>query len=116
MPAQTTTPAKLSINIDGENKIFHGKKIRFKQCLSTNLALPKVLEGKLQQKEHSYIHEDTAIDNLTIAKLKEVRHTHHYHQNQKIPETTNQWSITSLSNNRLNSSIKGPRLREWIGK
>jgi hypothetical protein len=49
MPAQATIPAKLSINIDGENKIFQEKK--FKQYLSTNPALQRILEGKLQHKE-----------------------------------------------------------------
>jgi hypothetical protein len=40
-------PAKLSITIDGENKIAHNK-VKFKQDLSTNPALQKVLEGKLK--------------------------------------------------------------------
>jgi hypothetical protein len=43
-------PAKLSINIDGETKIFQDKT-KFKQYLHTNSALQKILEGKLQQKE-----------------------------------------------------------------
>ena len=47
-------PAKLSINIDGENKIFHNKT-RFKQYISTNPALQKVLERKLQPKEANWI-------------------------------------------------------------
>ena len=46
-------PAKLSIIIDGENKIFH-EKTRFKQYISTNPAIQKVLEGKLQPKEVNY--------------------------------------------------------------
>ena len=37
---------KLSITIDEESKIFHDKN-RFKQYLSTNPGLQKVLEGKL---------------------------------------------------------------------
>ncbi|CAH7172607.1 LOC299282 [Phodopus roborovskii] len=43
-------PAKLSVNIDGENKIFNDKT-RFSQYVSTNPALQKVLEGKFQPKE-----------------------------------------------------------------
>jgi hypothetical protein len=43
-------PAKLSINIDGENKIFQNKT-KFKQYLSTNPALQRMLEGKLQHKD-----------------------------------------------------------------
>ena len=46
MSAQTTYPAKLSITIDGQNKILHDRT-RFKQYLATNPALYKVLEGKL---------------------------------------------------------------------
>lgn len=40
--------AKFSITINGE-KLLHDK-IKSKQHLSTNLALPKVLEGKFQRK------------------------------------------------------------------
>ena len=67
-------PAKLSINIDGENKTLHDK-IRFNQYLSTNPALQKVLEGKLQPKEVSYTKKTQVIDNSTSAIQKE-KHTH----------------------------------------
>ena len=40
-------PAKLSITIDGEDKIFY-HKIRFKQYLFTNPALEETLEEKSQ--------------------------------------------------------------------
>jgi hypothetical protein len=40
------SPAKLSVNIDGETKIFQDKT-KFKQYLSTNPALQRILEGKL---------------------------------------------------------------------
>ena len=46
-------PVKLSITINGEDKIFHDKT-RFKQYVTTNPALQKVLEGKLQPKEINY--------------------------------------------------------------
>ena len=49
-------PAKLSVTIDGENKIFNDKA-RFSQCISTNSALQKILEGKLQPKEVNYAHK-----------------------------------------------------------
>jgi hypothetical protein len=39
-------PAKLSITIDGENKIFHDKT-KFTQYLSTNPALQRIIDGKL---------------------------------------------------------------------
>jgi hypothetical protein len=40
--------AKLSITIDGENKILHDK-IKFKQYLFTNIALQKLLEEKYKE-------------------------------------------------------------------
>jgi hypothetical protein len=49
-------PAKLSITIDRETKIFHDKT-KFKQYLSTNPALQRILEGYqriLQYKEGNY--------------------------------------------------------------
>jgi len=46
-------PAKLSINIDEETKIFH-YKTKFIQYLSTNTALQRTINGKTQHKEASY--------------------------------------------------------------
>jgi hypothetical protein len=43
-------PAKLSITIDGETKVFHNKT-KFTQYLSTNPAHQKIMKGKLQHKE-----------------------------------------------------------------
>ena len=51
-------PAKLSITIEGQNKIFHDKS-RFHQYLATNPALHKILEGKLQPKEVGYTNKNT---------------------------------------------------------
>jgi hypothetical protein len=42
--------AKLSITIDGENKIFHDKT-KFTQSISTNPALQRKIDGKYQHKE-----------------------------------------------------------------
>uniref|UniRef100_A0ABK0LVJ0 Nucleic acid binding protein n=1 Tax=Rattus norvegicus TaxID=10116 RepID=A0ABK0LVJ0_RAT len=50
-------PAKLSINIDGETKIFHDKT-KFTQYLSTNPALQRIINGKAQYKEASYTLEE----------------------------------------------------------
>jgi hypothetical protein len=44
---------ELSITIDRETKIFYNK-IKFKQYISTNPTLQKIMEGKLQHKEGSY--------------------------------------------------------------
>jgi hypothetical protein len=38
-------PTKPSITIDGENKIFHQKKIKFTKYLSTNPALQRIIEN-----------------------------------------------------------------------
>ena len=46
-------PTKLSVNIDGETKIFQDKT-KFKQYLSTNPALKRILEGKLQHNVGTY--------------------------------------------------------------
>jgi hypothetical protein len=43
-------PAKRSIIIDGETKIF-SDKTKFTQYLSTNTALQRIINGKLQDKE-----------------------------------------------------------------
>jgi hypothetical protein len=49
-------PAKLSINIDGENKTLQDKN-KFKRYLPTNPALWRILEGKLHQKEDTFTKE-----------------------------------------------------------
>jgi hypothetical protein len=50
MPAQATIPAKSSITIDGETKVFHDKT-KFTQYLSTNPALQRIIKGNPQHKE-----------------------------------------------------------------
>jgi hypothetical protein len=45
-------PAKLSITIDRENKIFRNKTT-FTQYLSTNPALPRIIDGKHQQRSET---------------------------------------------------------------
>jgi hypothetical protein len=44
--------AKLSVTIDGETKIFHDKT-KFIQYLSTNPALQRVIDGKLQHRRET---------------------------------------------------------------
>jgi hypothetical protein len=46
-------PAKLSITIDGENKVFHDKT-KFTQYLSMNPALPRIIKEKHQYKDRNY--------------------------------------------------------------
>jgi hypothetical protein len=45
-------PAKLSISIDEETKVFHDKT-KFTQYLSTNPGLQRIIKGKLQNNERS---------------------------------------------------------------
>jgi hypothetical protein len=45
-------PAKLSINIDGEIKVFH-HKTRFTQYLSTDPALQRIITGKKNTKRET---------------------------------------------------------------
>jgi hypothetical protein len=50
-------PAKLSITVDEENKIFYDKT-KFTQYLSTNTALQRIIDGKHQQKEWNHTLEE----------------------------------------------------------
>jgi hypothetical protein len=49
-------PAKRSITIDGETKVFHDKT-KFTQYLSTNPAFQRIITGKHQHKEGNNIVE-----------------------------------------------------------
>jgi hypothetical protein len=46
-------PAKLSITINGETKLFHDKT-KFTQHLSINPVLQRIINGKHQYKEGNY--------------------------------------------------------------
>jgi hypothetical protein len=46
-------PAKLSVSIDGEPKIFYDKS-KIKPYIFTNPVLHRILEGKLQSNEANY--------------------------------------------------------------
>jgi hypothetical protein len=46
-------PAKFSITIDGETKVFHDKT-KFTQYLSTNPAIQRITMGKHQHKDRNY--------------------------------------------------------------
>jgi hypothetical protein len=51
--ARLLYPAKLSITIDGETKIFHDKT-KFAQYISRNAALQRKIDEKHQHKEGNY--------------------------------------------------------------
>jgi hypothetical protein len=46
-------PAKLSITIDGETKVFHDKN-KFTQYISINPTLQRIIQGKHQHKDRNY--------------------------------------------------------------
>jgi hypothetical protein len=46
-------PAKFSISIGGETKVFHDKT-KFTQYLSTNPALQRIVKAKLEHEEGKY--------------------------------------------------------------
>jgi hypothetical protein len=50
-------PAKLSITINGETKVFHDKT-KFTQYISMNPALQRIIKGKHQQKDGNYALEE----------------------------------------------------------
>jgi hypothetical protein len=51
-------PTKLSINIDGETKLFYDKT-KFTQYLSTNPGLQRIIMEKHQYKDRNYALEKT---------------------------------------------------------
>jgi len=71
MPAQATISSKLSINIEGETKILHDKT-KFIQYCSTNPALQRIIDEKLQYKEGNYTLVKQE-NNLLAKKPKEER-------------------------------------------
>jgi hypothetical protein len=58
MPARLLHPAKLSITIDGETKVFHDKT-KFTHYLSTNPALHRIITEKGQYKDRNHAREKT---------------------------------------------------------
>jgi len=102
--------AKLSIAIDGETKIFHDK-IKFKQYLSTNPALQRLINGKAKYKEASCTLEK-ARNKSFCNKTKEKHISIIPPTNMKIIGSNSQYSLISLNSNGLNSSIN--RLTYWI--
>jgi hypothetical protein len=108
-------PAKLSINIDGENKIFQDKT-KFKQYLSTNSVLQRILNTKTKIKQTNKQNSKTR-KVPTPKKRQDIKHLTtkpkgENHKHIKPPTKTNitgtnsHMSLISLSINRLNSHIK----------
>jgi len=90
MPGQVMYPAKLSINIDGENKIVHDKT-KFTQYLSTNPALQRIINGKVQHKEASYILEKAR--NYHLGNKSKRRQAHKHNLTSKYEHNRKQRSL-----------------------
>jgi hypothetical protein len=65
-------PAKFSITIDGETKVFCDI-IKFKQYLSMNPALQRIIKGKHQHKDRNYTLENTRKKSFNKPKTKATR-------------------------------------------
>jgi hypothetical protein len=108
-------PTKLSINIDGENKIFQDKT-KFKHYLYTNPALRRILEGKLQHKEGTYINYQTKYLTSHSISQKKPKGKNHKHikppTKPNISGTNSHLSLLSLNINGLNSPIKRNKLTD----
>ena len=105
-------PAKLSITIDGENKVFHDKT-KFTQYLSMNPVLQRILKGKLQNKEGNYALEKARKQAFNKPKRKQLqeqnsnfKNNNNKKQKSKKPGSNNYFSLISLNINGLNSQIK----------
>ncbi|MBX8828005.1 hypothetical protein HBA93_20595, partial [Ochrobactrum sp. SFR4] len=68
-------PAKLSIYINGETKIFHDKT-KFTQYLSTNPVLQRIRNGKAQCKEASYTIEKARNQSSCNKTKRRQAHKH----------------------------------------
>jgi hypothetical protein len=107
-------PAKLSITIDGETKVFPGKT-KFTQYLSTNPALQRIITGKHQKKDGNYTLEKARKWSLNKPKRRQAQE-----QNPdfytKMMGSNNYFSFISLNINGLNSPQKRNRLTDWLHK
>jgi hypothetical protein len=107
-------PAKLSITIDGETKVFHDKT-KFTQYLSKNPALQRMIKGKLQHKKGNYALKKQ--ESYHSTKLNEDRHKNRIPTlTRKITGSNTYFSLISLNINGVNSPIKRHRLTDCLHK
>jgi hypothetical protein len=87
MPAQATYPAKLSITIDGETKVFHDKT-KFTNYLSTNPAFQRIITEKKQYKEGNHALEKAIKYSLNKSKRKqpEEQNANPNNKNKRKPQ------------------------------
>jgi hypothetical protein len=77
----------ISINVDGENKIFHDKN-KFKWYLSTNPGLQSILEGKFEYKEDTFTKEDKILCISQQSQKEKTTSTLSHQQKQSYQEPT----------------------------
>jgi hypothetical protein len=97
--------------MDGETKIFQ-EKPKFKHYLSTNPALQRILEGKLQHKEDTCKEQEILTTNSKAESHKHIKPP----TKTNIPGTNSHLFLISLNINGLNSTIKRHKLTDWICK
>jgi hypothetical protein len=87
------------------------RQTKFKQYLSTNPALQKIIEGKSKTRETTPNKKQGI--NLFTTNPKEDSHTNIIPPlTTKITGSNNHWSLISLNINGLNSPIKRHRLTD----
>jgi hypothetical protein len=107
-------PAKLSVTIDGQTKVFHDKT-KFTQCLSTNPTLQRIIKGKLQHKEGNYAQEK-ARNNLSTNLKENTSKNRIPTLTTKITGSNNYFCLISLNIIGLNTQIKTHRLTDLLCK
>lgn len=76
-PAQMTRLREISVTINGENKTFHDE-VKFKQYLSTNTTLHKMLEGKIYPRRLTTHMKTQKIDNITLSAKPKGSRVHEH--------------------------------------
>jgi hypothetical protein len=107
-------PAKYSITIDGETKVFHDKT-KFTQYLSTNPALQRIIKGRHQYKNGNYTLEKKESNPSTNLKEDSCKNRIPT-LTMKITGSNNCFSLISLNIKGFNSLIKRHRLIDWLHK
>jgi hypothetical protein len=114
-------PAKLSITIHGENKVFHDKT-KYTQYLSMNPALKRIIKGKHQHKDRNYTLEKAKKKKKKKKSFNKTKRRQRQPQNRiptliiKMTGSNDYFSLISLNINGLNSPIKRHRLIDWLHK
>jgi hypothetical protein len=97
MPAQLLYPAKLSLTINGETRVFHDKT-KFKQYHSTKPAVQRIIKEKHQHKDGNYTLQKAETNPST--NLKEDSHKNRISTlTTKMTGSNNNFSLISLNIN-----------------